>query len=87
MKIEFEKPEKAWDIDSLIELFESHGRIDDANDLKKHKSLMLSGYAGVNKQGTIVDRREHKDAMPIPAHTSPSGIVVPEPKEVLCATV
>lgn len=41
--------------------------------------IIESGYAGVNKSGTIVDRRIYTDAVPIPG----GGIsVAPSPKEV-----
>jgi len=49
--------------------------------------LSKTGYAGVDKQGRIVDRREFPDAVPMPANTmfgvpSPKEISVAEPIEV-----
>ncbi len=35
-------------------------------DLIKTNDLLESGWAGINKQGTIVDRREYPEAVPIP---------------------
>lgn len=34
-------------------------------DLVDTYVILMSGYAGVNQQGTIVDRRVHPDAVPI----------------------
>lgn len=34
-------------------------------DLIDTHELLMSGYAGVNKKGTIVDRRIEKDAVPM----------------------
>ena len=41
------------------------------------EKLNASGYAGVNQQGTIVDRREHPEAIPIQKN-SMFGVVEPK---------
>ncbi len=41
--------------------------------------LNASGWAGVTKEGTIVDRRYFPDALPVPAN---SLFGIPEPKDV-----
>lgn len=48
-------------------------------DLIKTFYVLRSGYAGINKDGTILDRREHDNLVPIPKN---SNIDRPEPKEV-----
>jgi hypothetical protein len=48
-------------------------------DLIDTYELMQSGYAGVNKQGTIVDRRPFPDATPIQQN---SMFNTPAPKKV-----
>lgn len=45
--------------------------------LLKIKAVIESGWAGVNKLGNIVDRREHPDAVPIAANKM---FNTPEPK-------
>ena len=47
--------------------------------LFKVQDLIDSGYAGINRKGTIVDRREDKDAVPIQKN---SLFGTPPPKEV-----
>lgn len=47
--------------------------------LLKTKALIESGYAGVDKEGQIVDRRMYYDAMPIQKNRI---FAAPEPKEV-----
>ena len=47
-------------------------------DSDKTKAIIESGYAGVDKTGKIVDRREYPDAVPIQRNTL---LDVPEPKE------
>ena len=42
-------------------------------------ALNRSGYAGINKAGHIVDRREFKEAIPVPAN---SKFGVPKPKKL-----
>lgn len=41
--------------------------------------VIKSGYGGINKQGTIVDRREVKDAVPFQKN---SLFNTPKPKEI-----
>ena len=41
--------------------------------------IINSGFAGINKQGTVVDRRTNKDAVPIQKNKMFSA---PEPKKV-----
>jgi len=49
------------------------------SDLVETYDLIQSGYAGVDKNGTIVDRRKHKDATPIQEN---SMLSAPKPKKV-----
>ena len=49
------------------------------NKVKWIQGLNASGYAGITKEGTIVDRREFNDAIPIQKN-SVFGII--EPKEL-----
>lgn len=46
-------------------------------DLIKTYYILKSGYAGINSKGNILDRREHKNLVPIPGND-----VNPEPKGV-----
>lgn len=46
--------------------------------LLKLKDAMVSGFGGITKTGTIVDRREHPEATPIPANFT-LGIPTPKP--------
>lgn len=48
-------------------------------DLIDAFDLTAEGYAGINKNGTIVDRRKFKDAIPIPEN---KYMGIPKPKEV-----
>lgn len=48
-------------------------------ELYKTKELIESGYGGINKQGTIVDRREVKDAVPFQKNTL---FNTPKPKDL-----
>jgi hypothetical protein len=48
-------------------------------DLLRIWKLNQSGYAGINRDGRIVDRREHPDAIPIQANES---LGIPAPKSV-----
>jgi hypothetical protein len=41
------------------------------------QAIAAEGFAGVNKEGRIVDRREEKDAQPIPKN---SLLGIPKPK-------
>lgn len=50
-----------------------------AKKLDQIVALIKSGYAGVNQKGTIVDRREHPDAIPCQGN---SIFGTPEPKEL-----
>lgn len=45
----------------------------------QHQKTKLSGYAGVLKDGSIVDRRIHPEAMPMQAN---AHLGIPEPKPV-----
>jgi len=47
--------------------------------LYKTKELIESGYGGINKKGTIVDRREVKDAVPFQKN---SLFNTPKPKKI-----
>lgn len=40
--------------------------------------VLMSGYAGINKQGTILDRRDHEGLIPIPKSSNGT----PEPKSL-----
>lgn len=48
-------------------------------ELNKTLDVIKNGYAGVMPNGNIVDRREHPEAMPIPANPL---FNTPEPKQV-----
>lgn len=60
---------------------ESKQKLRDAGreDLIETKALLDSGYAGINQQGTIVDRRKFPDAVPIQQN---SMFNTPKPKKV-----
>ena len=60
---------------------ESKQKLRDAGreDLIKTYELSKSGYAGVNQNGTIVDRREFPDAIPVRENKL---FGVPEPKSL-----
>lgn len=47
--------------------------------VEKVKKFTAAGYAGIDQHGTIVDRREHPEAIPIQKNTM---MDVPEPKPV-----
>lgn len=47
--------------------------------LRKSLELTQSGYAGIDRNGNKVDRREHPEAVPLQKST-PLGI--PEPKKL-----
>lgn len=49
-------------------------------DLIETHELLMSGYAGVNQQGTIVDRRKFPNAVPIQEN---SMFNTPAPKPLL----
>ncbi len=48
-------------------------------DLIEVHEINQSGYAGIDANGTIVDRRKHPDAIPIPANKM---LGIPEPKDL-----
>lgn len=60
---------------------ESKQKLRDAGrqDLIDTYELITSGYAGVNKQGTIVDRRLFPDAVPIQENTM---FNTPKPRKI-----
>lgn len=55
------------------------------NDKEREKSLMKSldltksGYAGIDRNGNKVDRREHPDATPMKENRA---MEIPKPKQV-----
>jgi len=49
------------------------------DELMKKAELMRTGYAGMDRQGNIVDRRENKSAVPVQKN---SMMRIPKPKEV-----
>lgn len=48
-------------------------------DLIETHDLIASGYAGINQQGTIVDRRQFPEAVPIQENAMFNA---PKPKDV-----
>ena len=60
---------------------ESKQKLRDAGrqDLIDTYELMQSGYAGINQQGTIVDRRQFPNAVPIQEN---SMFNTPKPKKL-----
>jgi hypothetical protein len=47
--------------------------------LEKTAELIKSGYAGINRSGNIVDRRENEKAVPIPENRL---METPKPKKL-----
>lgn len=47
--------------------------------LSELQEIVASGFAGIDKNGRIVDRREQPAAIPIPKNTL---LNVPEPKQL-----
>lgn len=48
-------------------------------ELRRTRKLIQSGYAGINRKGNIVDRREDKSAVPIQKN---SLLGAPKPKPI-----
>jgi len=61
--------------DEYLKLAEAVGR----HDLLRLWNLKRSGFAGIDRQGNIVDRRQCPKAMPIPANWL---LEIPHPKPV-----
>lgn len=51
----------------------------ETEELEKKVELMGNGYAGLDRMGSVVDRRENKSSVPIKEN---SMMGIPKPKEV-----